>query len=111
MSATLGNGSNITDLFTPRVGPIPALSRDMTTTAWGEATLIEEVRIEQGGDARTFATFVQLLERANGELLVRFAYATDGVARRGPVTLRARDLLRLRKALAKKPRLRAALDL
>jgi hypothetical protein len=41
---------------------------------------------------------------------VRFAYSTDGTARRGPLTLRGADVERLRKALAKKPRLRAALD-
>jgi hypothetical protein len=42
---------------------------------------------------------------------VRFAYATDGVARRGPVTLRLRDLEKLRAALAKHPGLKEALGL
>jgi hypothetical protein len=41
--------------------------------------------------------------------MIRFAYATDGVARRGPVTLRQRDLARLRDALERAPRLREAL--
>jgi hypothetical protein len=54
---------------------------------------------------------VQLLEDARGERLVRFAYATDGTARRGPVTLRARDLEKLRAALADTPELAAALGL
>ena len=36
---------------------------------------------------------------------MRFAYSTDGTTRRGPVTLRERDLARLRKELAKKPAL------
>jgi hypothetical protein len=36
---------------------------------------------------------------------VRVAYSTDGVVRRGPVTLRARDLDRLRDALEKAPAL------
>ena len=54
---------------------------------------------------------MQLLETRNGERLVRFAYATDGVARRGPVTLRLRDLERLRAALAKHPGLEEALRL
>ena len=40
---------------------------------------------------------------------MRFAYATDGSARRGPVTLRARDLERLRSELAKHPEIAAAL--
>jgi hypothetical protein len=72
----------------------------MTTTAWGEATLVEEITIKQGADGRSFATLVQLLEGEGGEELVRFAYSTGGAARRGPVT-----------ALAKAPRLRAALGL
>jgi hypothetical protein len=54
---------------------------------------------------------VELLEDARGERLVRFAYATGGVARRGPVTLRARDLERLHEALAKTPALAQALGL
>jgi hypothetical protein len=54
---------------------------------------------------------VQLLETARGERLVRFAYATDGTARRGPVTFRARDLERLRAALEKHPGLRETLRL
>jgi hypothetical protein len=40
---------------------------------------------------------------------VRFSYATGGVSRRGPVTLRARDLERLRNELEKHPELSAAL--
>jgi hypothetical protein len=40
---------------------------------------------------------------------VRFAYSTDGTTRRGPVTLRERDIVRLRKELAKKPGLADAL--
>lgn len=81
----------------------------MTTTAFGEATLVEEIQIKQGADGRAFTTLVQLLESAQGELLVRFAYSTGGAARRGPVTLRRTDLDRMRKALVKTPRLRAAL--
>ena len=83
----------------------------MTTTAWGEATLVEEITIKQGAEGRSFATLVQLLEGKNGEPLVRFAYSTGGTARRGPVTLRRADLERMKKALAKAPRLRAALGL
>ncbi len=62
------------------------------------------------GDKR-FASLIQLLETPKGERLVRFAYATDGVARRGPVTLRARDLERLRKELANHPGLKETLRL
>jgi hypothetical protein len=80
-------------------------------TAWGKASVAEEVKLAQSANGKRFTTIVQLLEDDRGEWLVRFAYATDGVARRGPVTLRGADLERLRKALAKTPRLRAALDL
>ena len=54
---------------------------------------------------------VQLLETDKGERLVRFAYTTGGVARRGPVTLRARDLERLRTALGEHPDLAEVLRL
>jgi hypothetical protein len=85
-----------------------------TTTAatpWGSATLLEELKLPQQAGDKRFASLVQLLETGKGERLVRFAYATDGVARRGPVTLRAKDLERLRTALEKHPGLEAALRL
>jgi hypothetical protein len=80
-------------------------------TPWGPATLLEELRLPQQSGGKRFASLVQLLEDAKGERLVRFAYATDGVARRGPVTLRLRDLEKLREALAKHPGLKEALRL
>ena len=40
---------------------------------------------------KRFSSVVQLLEAESGERLVRFAYTTGGSARRGPVTLRARE--------------------
>jgi len=80
-------------------------------TPWGQATLVEELRLPQQVGEKRFASLVQLLETRTGERLVRFAYATDGVARRGPVTLRARDIEKLRAALAKHPGLREALRL
>jgi len=80
-------------------------------TPWGPATLVEELRLPQQSGGKRFASLVQLLEDRNGERLVRFAYATDGVARRGPVTLRLRDLERLRAALAKHPGLEEVLRL
>jgi hypothetical protein len=79
------------------------------TTAWGPATVVEELALPQRAGDKRFASHVQLLERENGELLVRFAYSTDGAARRGPVTFRARDLERLRAGLAERPRLASAL--
>jgi hypothetical protein len=80
-------------------------------TAWGEATVVEEVAVQQRAGAKRFASIVQLLENGKGEHLVRFAYTTDGSARRGPVTFRAGDLAKLRAALAGSPGLAAALGL
>jgi hypothetical protein len=80
-------------------------------TPWGPARLVEELRLPQQSGDKRFASLVQLLENGKGERLVRFAYATDGVARRGPVTLRLRDLERLRSALSKHPGLEEALRL
>ena len=54
---------------------------------------------------------MQLLETKTGERLVRFAYSTDGTNRRGPVTLRERDVARLRTALTQHPALADALGL
>lgn len=82
-----------------------------TTTPWGTASVIEEIRLAQRAGDRRFSSLVQLLEQADGERLVRFAYATEGRARRGPVTLRARDLDRLRAALAQRPELSEVLRL
>jgi hypothetical protein len=80
-------------------------------TPWGQAELVDEVTVRQQAGEQRFASVVQLLETARGERLVRFAYSTDGVARRGPVTLRERDLARLRAALAQHPDLAEILRL
>jgi hypothetical protein len=69
-------------------------------TPWGAATLVDELTLPQRAGDKRFASVVQLLETARGERLVRFAYTTGGAARRGPVTLRLRDLERLRAALS-----------
>jgi hypothetical protein len=74
-------------------------------TPWGAATLVEELSVPQRAGEKRFATIVQLLENERGERLLRFAYSTGGTARRGPVTLRGRDLERLRAALAEHPQL------
>jgi hypothetical protein len=80
-------------------------------TPWGPASLVEELTLPQRAGERRFASIVQLLETERGERLVRFAYTTGGTARRGPVTLRARDLERLRAALSEHPALAEALGL
>ena len=80
-------------------------------TPWGGAELVEQVTVRQQAGVRRFSSLVQLLEAPSGERLVRFAYTTDGQARRGPVTFRARDLQRLRTQLAQHPALAEALGL
>jgi hypothetical protein len=81
------------------------------TTPWGKAEVLDELRLAQRSGDRRFASIVQLLEAADGERLVRFAYTTDGQARRGPVTFRARDLERLRAGLERSPQLKEVLAL
>ena len=79
------------------------------STPWGKAEAVEQVNVTQRAGERRFATVVQLLETADGERLVRFAYTTGGSVRRGPVTLRARDVERMQKLLERTPELREAL--
>jgi hypothetical protein len=80
-------------------------------TPWGQAEVVEELTLAQRAGPKRFSSLVQLLEAPGGELLVRFAYATSGSARRGPVTLRTRDLERLRAGLAERPKLAETLGL
>jgi len=99
------------------LGTVVAMAKSATqkapkaATPWGPAELVEELTLVQRAGGKRFSSLVQLLEAPGGEELVRFAYATTGSVRRGPVTLRARDLERLRAGLADRPRLAAALDL
>ena len=79
-----------------------------SATPWGAAKVVDELSLPQRAGDKRFASVGQLLE-TGGERLVRFSYATGGVARRGPVTLRARDLEKLRTELAKHPKLAEAL--
>jgi hypothetical protein len=82
-----------------------------TATPWGQADLVEELIVRQQAGDKRFSSVVQLLETSKGERLVRFAYSTDGTNRRGPVTLRQRDVARLRTALSQHPALAEALGL
>jgi hypothetical protein len=81
----------------------------VSSTPWGPAHSVEQLTLPQRAGEKRFASVVQLLETDNGDRLVRFAYTTGGVARRGPVTFRLRDLERLRAALAEHPGLAEAL--
>jgi hypothetical protein len=95
------------------------MSKTATTTAnkaaskaatpWGRAAVVERLSVPQRAGQKRFASVVELLESDTGERLVRIAYTTDGVARRGPVTLRLGDLARLRRAVAGVPDLAEAL--
>jgi hypothetical protein len=80
-------------------------------TPWGQTRVLEELRVAQRAGDRRFETIVQLLEDEKGGELVRFAYSTGGTVRRGPVTLRGRDLERLHTELGSRPRLARALGL
>lgn len=74
-------------------------------TPWGPAELVEELTLPQQAGTKRFTSKVQLLETAQGERLVRLSYSGAGGGVRGPVTLRERDIGRLRAALAKHPAL------
>jgi hypothetical protein len=80
-------------------------------TPWGPADLVEELTVPQQAGSKRFASRVQLLETAKGERLVRFSYAGSGGGTRGPVTLRERDIGRLKAALANCPALAGVLRL
>jgi hypothetical protein len=80
-----------------------------SATPWGPASVVEEDTVPQRAGDRRFTVLVQLLETGDGDRLIRLAYATSGTARRGPVTMRARDLERLRAALGRAPVLEEAL--
>jgi hypothetical protein len=80
-----------------------------SSTPWGQARVVEEVKVQQRVSGKAFASVLQLLETDGGDALVRIAYTTDGVTRRGPVTLRPRDLAQLRAKLGEGSPLAAAL--
>jgi hypothetical protein len=82
-----------------------------TMTPWGPATLVEKISLPQQSGDKRFSSVIELLEDERGSRLVRIAYTTGGAIRRGPVTLRPRDLARLHDALEKAPDLADALGL
>jgi hypothetical protein len=83
----------------------------MASTPWGKADVVEEVSLKQtADDDREFCAVVQFLEDENGDGMIRFSYSTNEAVRRGPLTLRVVDLTRLKKALAKRPKLHHALN-
>jgi hypothetical protein len=85
--------------------------RKTVATPWGAADVLDRLSIPQRAGDQRFSSLVELLENDRGDRLVRIAYSTDGVVRRGPVTLRERDLDRLRAELQRRPELASALGL
>ena len=83
----------------------------MATTVVGPqgVAVVEELVLPQRAGAKRFATRVELLDGESGRL-VRFSYTTGGAVRRGPVTLRERDLAKLAPLLERTPQLCAALS-
>ena len=73
--------------------------------------MVEEVKVAQRASEKRFTTIVQLLAGANDEPFVRISYTTDGVVRRGPVTMSVRDLERVLNEVAEQPGLAAAFRL
>src|SRR3954464_6478358 len=94
----------------PRVtdARLPSSAMAKAATPWGPAELVEELTLAQRAGDKRFASVVQLLEAPGGERLVRFASTHGRAPPRGPVTLRGRDLERLREGLAKRPALAEA---
>jgi len=86
-----------------------AAKRSKVSTPWGLSALVEEARVAQSVGEKKFALLVQLLESSSGETLIGIAYTSGGIARRGPVTLRAGDVKRLRASIEGRPALAAAL--
>jgi hypothetical protein len=84
-------------------------SAHRVATPWGRANVLEQATVPQRAGDKRFATVVELLRTQRGETLVRIAYSTGGSVRRGPVTLRARDVERLRAALGEHAELASAL--
>ena len=72
---------------------------------------MEELTVPQRAGTKRFASKVQPHETPKGERLVRFSYAGAGGGTRGPVTLRERDIGRLKAALAQHPSLSETLGL
>lgn len=79
------------------------------STPWGKTVSLETVSVPQRAGDRRFSSRVELLETAGGERLVRFSYTTGSAVRRGPVTLRERDLAKLAALLERAPGLQGAL--
>jgi hypothetical protein len=73
--------------------------------------VVDQAELEQEAGERRFGVLVQLLEGDGGEELLRVAYTTGGTARRGPVTLRAAEVVALHELVAGRTRLADALGL
>jgi hypothetical protein len=112
MATTNGTAAKTDAKTDAKTGAKTARPVAKTATPWGVATVVERLSLAQRAGEKRFSSIVELLENERGERLVRFAYTTGGAVRRGPVTLRLRDVERLRDALPRQaPELAAALGL
>ena len=105
----MGNEATAKSAEKAKSRAVKAAAPAKAATPWGSATVVEEVKVSQRVGDRRFASILQLLEDDRGEPLVRIAYTTDNVTRRGPVTLRPKDVDKLRSALGPGSRLATAL--
>lgn len=95
----MGNDATAKPAEKPKGRPVRPAAAAKVATPWGSATVVEEVKVSQRVGDRKFASILQLLQDGRGAPFVRIAYTTDGITRRGPVTLRPKDLEKLRSAL------------
>ena len=80
-------------------------------TPWGKAALVDEVRVQQRAGDKRFSSLVQLLQGEGRRAARPFRLCDGRRGRRGPVTLRARDLERLRAAIRERPELTEVLGM
>jgi hypothetical protein len=78
---------------------VPAAPARKVETPWGRATVVQRIAVPQRAGDKQFESVLELLAGEGGEQLVRIGYSTGGAVRRGPVTLRLRDLVRLRRTV------------
>ncbi len=77
---------------------------------WGSGLVLEEAAIEGGLHAPSLQLLRYELGEQKGQTAVRFAaYDTDGRLEQRPLIVNEREVARLRREIARSPRLRALL--
>jgi hypothetical protein len=72
---------------------------------WGKGEIIEEASCKSPWHEPT----IQLMKYDNGAVSIRFAHYSRGVFQRAPLIVRSGDLAKLKKSIAKNPRLKKIL--